>query len=226
VASKGFGGDCADLSPASPRADVSLLATCPSVAPAQLSFDTRPFADGVHTLVIKVFDAAGNETDQTRTLEVANHVDLGSATQTLTIGTSVAGPQSGPTGSAIGGIGGVAGATATSCIKPKLSVALNQKPLRVRHGVPVLKKHRRYRFRGRLTCLVGGRRVSAPKRTRVLRLEKVGKRTVDKGGVLVRGLGRVTFIVPALSSRTLIFRFINSDGHRTDVRIKIRVARR
>jgi hypothetical protein len=105
-------------------------------------------------------------------------------------------------------------------------VALNQRPLRERHGVPVLRAHRRYRFRGRLTCVRDGKRVAAPQRTRIDRLDRIGRRTIDKGGALVRSRGRVTFIVSALGTRTLIFRFADSDGHRSEVRIKILVARR
>jgi hypothetical protein len=72
----------------------------------------------------------------------------------------------------------------------------------------------------------GGKRVSTRERTRIDRLDRIGKRTIDKGGALVRGGGRVTFIVPALSTRTLIFRFVDSGGHPSGVRIRIIVARR
>jgi hypothetical protein len=204
--------------------DLSLGADCPTVAaPVKLSFDTKQIPDGDHTLVVKVFDAAGNETDETRALEVVNHPNLGRPSATLTIGTSVPGAQE--SGGVSGGTGGVAGATASSCSRPKLSVVLNQKPLRIRHSVPVLKQGKRYRFRGRLTCVVHNQRVSAPRRTRIDRLDKLGRRTISKGGALVRSRGKLTFIVPALSSRTLIFRFINGD-HRLDVKIKIKVAHR
>jgi hypothetical protein len=92
--------------------------------------------------------------------------------------------------------------------------------------VPVLERGKRYRFRGALTCVVRGHRVAAPKRTRVDFLNRLGRRTLDKGGVLTRGKGRVTVIVTALSTRTLIFRFADPSGKRVEVRIKVKVVRR
>jgi hypothetical protein len=222
-ATASFGGaHCADLSPGAPQNDLPLGEDCPTVARTSLDVDTTSLADGPHALVVRVLDAAGNETDDAHTLEVANHVDLGSPTQTLTVGTAV-GTRG---GSNSGGEGGVAGATASSCTRPKLSMLLDQTPLRVSHGVPVLQRGHRYRFRGTLTCLLRGHRAAAPKRTRIDFLNRLGKRTLDKGGALVRSKGRVTFIVTALSTRTLIFRFADAGGKRVDVKIKVEVARR
>jgi hypothetical protein len=199
---------------------------CTDSAPGgvQVSLDTTPFADGVYDLEVTVTDSTGAASTvyEFASFEIWNHRPTSSPSATLTVGSGVPAPQ-GSGGS--GGTGGVAGATASSCSRPRLSVVLDQKPLRIRHGVPVLKRGKRYRFRGRLTCVVHHKRVSAPKRTRIDRLDKVGRRMVHKGGALVRGRGRITFIVPALSSRTLIFRFING-GRRVDVKIKIKVARR
>jgi hypothetical protein len=190
-----------------------------------LSFNTRGFRDGVYRVVVTVADTDGTSTTiLDEPTEIWNDRPAGSRTATLTIGTSVPAPPETPTGGSSSG--GVAGATASSCVHPRLSVVLDQKPLRIRRGVPVLKRGSRYRFRGRLTCVVRDHRVAAPKRTRIDRLDVVGRRTVSKGGALVRGRGRITFIVPALSSRTLIFRFIAPDGRHVDVAIKIRVARR
>ena len=89
----------------------------------------------------------------------------------------------------------MAGATASSCTKPKLLMLLDQTPLRVSHGVPVLARGHRYRVRGTLACRLRGHRAAAPKRTRIDFLNRVGRRTLDKGGALVRSKGRVTFKV-------------------------------
>ena len=143
----------------------------------------------------------------------------GTATATLIIGSGVPAPQQGnnpPGGNALG-------ASAGSCVKPKLSMRLSQKPLRIHKGVPVLVKGKRYRFSGRLTCLVNNKRVSAPKRTRIELRQIVhgtshleGRATVGSHGKLV-----ARFSVP--SSRTLEFRFTTTDNKVTRVRIKVQV---
>jgi hypothetical protein len=210
-------GHCTELSPASAQVDLPLGDDCPAVDTAQLPINPTTLPDGTHTLVVRVFDAAGNVSTQTMPLETV-HIVPGSRFATLTVGTGVPGAQGG------GASGGVAGASASSCRRPKLSMLLDQKPLRVSRGVPVLRRGKRYRFRGTLTCVVRNHRVAAPKRSRIDFLNRVGRRTLDKGGALTRAKGRVTFIVTALSTRTLIFRF--ADGKTVDVKIKVEVARR
>jgi hypothetical protein len=214
-------GACADLSPDAAQVDLPLGEDCPRVGTAQLPLNPTTLPDGPHTLVVRVLDAAGNATTETLPLETV-HIVPGNRVQTLTVGTSV--PAAG--GGSGGGSGGVLGASASSCSKPKLSMLLDQKPLRVSHGVPVLKHGKRYRFRGTLSCVVRNHRVAAPKRTRVDFLNRLGKRTLDKGGAVTRAKGRVTFIVTALSTRTLIFRFAEANGRKLDVKIKVKVARR
>ena len=120
----------------------------------------------------------------------------------------------------------MAGASAQQCRSPRLSVFLAQKPLRVSRGTPVLKRGKRYRFSGRLTCVVNNRRRSAPKRTRIDILNTVGKRTMEKAGTTIRNKGGLTVILAYKSSRLITFRFTNSDGQRSQVRIRVRVARR
>jgi hypothetical protein len=73
---------------------------------------------------------------------------------------------------------------------------------------------------------VRNHRVAAPKRSRIDFLNRLGRRTLDKGGALTRDKGRVTIIVTALSTRTLIFRFAGPNGENVDVKIKVKVARR
>ena len=45
---------------------------------------------------------------------------------------------------------------------------------------------KRYRFDGRLTCVVNGKRRSAPKSTRIEVLNKVGRKTVSKPATRLR----------------------------------------
>jgi hypothetical protein len=212
------GANCTELSPTSAQVDLPLGDDCPDVAKAHLPVNPAGLLDGQHTLVVRVADAAGNVTAQTLPLETV-HIVPASSSATLTVG-------NGPGARGGGGTGEVAGATASSCRGPKLSMLLDQKPLRVSHGVPVLERGTRYRFRGRLTCVVRNHRVAAPKRSRIDFLNRLGRRTLDKGGALTRDKGRVTIIVTALSTRTLIFRFAGPNGKNVDVKIKVKVARR
>ena len=119
------------------------------------------------------------------------------------------------------------GNQAGSCRSPRLSVSLGQKPLRVSKSVAVLQYGKRYRFVGRLTCVVKGRRVSAPKRTKVELLNKIGKKTYTKTGPRIASKGRfkVSLKYP-VGSRTLIFRFRNADKQRSQVSIKIKVEKK
>ena len=65
-------------------------------------------------------------------------------------------------------------------------MVLAQKPLRVsqRHA-GAASAGKRYRFTGRLTCVINGRRRSAPKRTRIDILNTVGKKTMEKPGTTI-----------------------------------------
>ena len=111
---------------------------CPGFGTATLSVDTRGVADGNHTITITATDLAGNTATLVDKLatETLNNADRGRSSQTLSIGTN--GPTAAPSpspGGGSAGSGGVAGATATSCRSPKLSMFLAQKPLRVSgHG--------------------------------------------------------------------------------------------
>src|SRR5262249_41612427 len=125
-----------------------------------------------------------------------------------------------------GGSGGVAGAESTSCNSPRLSMELSQRPLKVSRGVPVLVSGKRYRFRGKLTCLVGTKRRSAPVKTGIELLNTIGKRTYRKGGTTVRTNGKITIILSYKSSRTLVFRYTNPDGRRSQVKLKIKVVKK
>jgi hypothetical protein len=219
---------CAELSPNDSTVDYPMDANCPAtVTDKSLPVDISKVPDGNHTLVVTVSDAAGNtSTIVNQQIEVDNTPIVQTKEQQLTIGnegtTLLPG---GGTGTGTGS-GGVQGASDTSCNSPKLSMFLSQKPLRVSHGVPVLSYAGRYRFRGRLTCVVGGKRKSATRHTRVDLANQIGKKVYEKGGATVRDKGGITMILSYKSSRTLIFRFTNLDGKRSQVKIKITVTKK
>ena len=79
---------------------------------------------------------------------------------------------------------------------------LAEKPVRVSKGTPVLRANKRYRFTGRLTCVINGRRVSAPKRARIDLLNTIGKKTSEKSGTTVASKGAFQIILAYPSSRT------------------------
>ena len=216
------GSACADLSPTDPAIDLPLDETCPDVVTdAVLRVDTTSVPDGPHRLVVVATDAAGNTTALAdEELDVRNSPVASSPTATLLVGTggipaAGAAPATGPGTSA-----------ADPCPSPRLSMALTQRPLRRRRGVPVLRALRRYRFRGQLTCLLGGRRVPAPIGLPVDVLNVVRRVTLVKTGMTVRGQGRLTAILAYRSTRTIVFRYRALDGTVTQVRIRILVRRR
>jgi len=221
------GTNCRDLTPSTPNMiDMPMDAVCPTVDTVTLPLDTTQVTDGAHTLSVKTYDWSGRVSELTQAVNVNNHPNLGQSSQTLNIGTSAIPGQQGSGGST-GGSGGVAGATSTACRSPRLSVILAQKPLRVSKGRPVLRYKKRYRFTGRLTCVINGKRRSAPKRARIDLLNTIGKKTtLDKSGTTVHAKGAFTIIVAYRSSRLLTFRFTNSAGQRSQVRIRIIVQKK
>jgi hypothetical protein len=235
VAKSDFPGDCRDLTPDA-TVDMPLGAKCAFVEHplALLVVDTAikqpdgtiglPNGDG-YSLNYRVTDWAGNEYTESKPLSLNNNPDLGKSSQELSIGTSGTTTPNATT-NASGGSGGVAGASAQSCRSPRLSFSLSQKPMRTSKGVPVLQYAKRYRFNGRLTCVINGKRKSAPKRARVDILNKIGKKTYEKAGTTVRDSGKLTVILSYKTSRTITFRFTNTDGQRSTVSIKVKVEKK
>jgi hypothetical protein len=236
-------GSCDDLTPDTDTLDLPLASdrcTTGSVDKA-VAIDTSKFNEGIYYWSMRVYDAVGNPV----TLQSAGqeyepfevwHPVLGSPTQTLSIGsTSIPEPQpqTNPTPKPTT----KPGSTAAACRSPRLSVSLSQKPVRVRKSVAVLQYKKRYRFKGRLTCVVNRRRISAPKRTKIELLntvhkrsgksKKIHKKTVTKKGPRIGSKGRFTISLKyPRGSRTLIFRFRNADGQRSQVCIKIKVEKK
>jgi hypothetical protein len=187
-----------------------------------VKLDTSTWADGPYHFVVAVTNAAGESANiADGTLTISN-TDPNHPTADLTIGSDVSIP---PPPGGNGGQGGVQGASQSSCTRAKLSMLLSQKPVRISHKVPVLYKNKKYRFTGRLTCLVKGRRVSAAKKTKVQIYAIVKGKTVHKGTARVASGGKLTIRLASPSARTLEFRFKGADGKTTRVRIKITVVK-
>jgi hypothetical protein len=218
--------NCADMTPDDAVVDLPLVNDCKHVDNIGITVPTAGVADGYYTLVVRVADWAGNVGEQTSTVEVNNNVNLGKASQTLSIGTSDNTPPNVVANTNNGGKTGVAGQSSQNCTTPRLSFSLSQKPSRISKGVPVLVAGKRYRFNGRLTCVINKKRRSAPKGARVELMNKIGKKTYTKTGTTVRSDGKLTIILSYKTSRTLIFRFTNSDGKRSQVSIKVKVEKK
>jgi hypothetical protein len=215
------GPSCGDLSPASATIDLPLGATCPlSASGAPLSVDTRAVADGTHTLRVFLTDAAGNSTTVVnQVIDVANTPPRPSSTVLIGVGNGQPSNNGGPGPGIIGGNGSVA------CESPRLSVRLAQRPVRrSKHGVPVLRRAKRYLFRGRLTCLRNGSRVAAPNNA-VVHIVVRWKRTWERNGTTVRR-GRIEVIQRFYRAKAVIFRYVPKAGRPVQVRLRILVTRR
>ena len=218
-----------DLSPDSAQVDLAFGTQCVTYDDVQVPLTTTNFPNGAHTLEVRVTDWAGNVGSWTpaEPWSILNYPDLGRSSQDLSIGSSnVDIPQVNP---GPGPGGGVGGAQSSSCRTPRLSVALRTKPLRISKNRPVLLAKKRYRFDGRLTCVVNGKRRSAPKSTRIEVLNKVGRKTVSKPATRLRSGGKLNAILktPNVSgSRTLIFRYRNASGQRSQVSIRVTITKR
>ncbi len=216
-------GCAADLDAATPTPDVPLAGCARRVARVPLALDLGGLAVGVHHLAVRVADAAGNEADAyDGEIAIAGPDPPFTPSVTLKVGD----PRPAATGSgAVGANSTPAAGTVPQCLRPQLSMALDQRPLRVAHGRPVLRAGGRYRFRGRLTCRAGSVRHSAARGVPVELLNRVGRRTFGVTGATTTTGGRLTMILSYRSSRTLIFRHRSTRGS-SQVRMSITVVRR
>lgn len=220
---------------ASPRGE------CPeSVSNVPLPIDVG--GEGSHVLLVTVTDAAGNTTTLVdQTIEVQSPPPPGSNTITIGIGNGGGPPEGGlpegvPPGGGNGGKGGrgeVSGASSsTVCRSPLLAMRLVSRPLRyakVKQGwIPVLRARRNYTYRGRLTCLLGGRRVSAPTGTVVHIFYKIGRhpaRRSDRGTMTAhKGNLRAILGYSYTSARTIVFSYGAIGGELVQVNIPIEIA--
>jgi hypothetical protein len=213
----------ADLDPATPTFDAPLSGCAQQVLRVPLALDLSGQPVGVHHLEVRVADAAGNEAAvYDGELAVAGPDPVLTPSVTLKVGD----PRPAPPGGAAHGAGSTtAPGTVPQCPRPQLSMAIDQRPLRVSHGRLVLRAKARYRFRGRLTCRVGKVRHSAARGVPVEVLNRVGRRTFGVTGATTATGGRLTIILSYRSSRTLIFRHRSTSGT-SQVRISITVVRK
>jgi hypothetical protein len=181
---------------------------------------TTAVADGQRRLEVIVEDAAGTPAHVLdRTITVRNTPLRWTSSVTITLGGGAKTPQPGPGPGGPGpGPGGQKG-----CAAPRLSMFLASKPMRLRRGVPVLVRGRKYRFLGRLTCLIDGRRRPAPRGTFVGIRNRVRGKTVVRAAVKVRGDGRIVARLVHRRSCVVVFRVRAANGRLVTVRIRIRV---
>jgi len=200
------------------RADAVEPPPCPSTI--RLNVETGvPLSDGDHLLTVVVEDMDGGLWPMwSQQFEVDNTPVVSTPTVTVSIGSgeitlpppSGSGPPP-PSGGA------------PRCVSPRLSMFLAQRPLGFRRGVPLLVAGLRYRYLGRLTCSVNGRRRPAPKGTRIEVRNRLRGRTFVKPGVKVRKDGLIVTKLAYPSSRVVVFRARGSRGELVTVRIPIRV---
>jgi hypothetical protein len=206
-----------------PFADPACAAgACPAIGTVSLAVPTTGVADGPHRLAVSVEDGAGGVTTiLDRVVTVANALPSHSSTATLTLGS---GDTTGPTGDPPGAGPGVGGEDA-GCHAPRLAVVLKRRAVRVRRGLPLLSRGKRYRFAGRLTCLAGSRRVAAAQGTPIgLRHWVTG--TLQRQRVLrVGARGRFTALIRIGGRRTLAFRARSESGKIVRVRIRVGIVR-
>ena len=195
--------------------------TCPDVATASLRVPTTAVADGTRRLEVTVEDSAGTVTHVAdQTIRVDNAPVISTSTVTVSVGAGAKAPQPGG-----GGPGGGQGSGEKGCRSPRLSMFLASKPLRVRRGRPSLVAGRRYRFAGRLTCVIDGRRRAAPRGTLVNVRDRRKGRTTDRGAARVRAGGALAIKLAHRRSCTVVFSIRGAGGRLMSVRIPVRVVR-
>jgi hypothetical protein len=195
---------------------------CPAVSTATLEVPTTAVADGPHELTVTVRDAALNVATIVRqTVTVVNTPPKNNSTVTVTVGSGrVRTPAPSDPG------GPVDPGETAGCAAPRLDVFLASAPLRIRKGKPVLVAGRKYRWRGRLTCRVDGKRRSAPRGTVVELRSVVRGRVIATRKLRVGRRGRLSVRLAFGSSRVLVFRFVGANDRVVRVRVPIRVIRR
>ena len=219
-------------------------AECPeSVSRVPLTVDTRAVADGERQLRVRVTDGAGNTAtlvDQTLVVSNAPHATGSVASVTVGVGStdssgSGTGDGEGQSGQQGGGRGASLSLLRKRCRAPRLRMGLARpRPQWFTRPkfVPVLRFGGHYIYKGRLTCRVRGRRVSAPRGTPVNVFSRVWEltfkrhrgpvRKLRKRPIRVRKGGRLRVRLGGFrSGRTLFFRYHRDEDH---ARAKVRVA--
>jgi len=214
--------------------------SCPkSVSGIHIVLNTQTVADGERTLRVEVTDGAGNTaTLVDRTIVVRNAPRTGAGTiATVTIGIT-SGSEADYPGKGKGSEKGKGKGLALlrkHCRKPRLRMHLARSPLWYTrpHYVPVLRFGRRYPYRGRLTCMRSGRRVSAPRGISVGVFYRVWHLSFKRpwGPVVklrratlrVRKGGRLWLRLGFRSGRTLLFRYRDPGGKLAKAKLRLAV---
>ena len=161
-------------------------------SPATVWLDDRArLPDGLYPWTVTVYDSAGNaaRAQQHRRGLAPGRADRHPHAETSRrhrhrAGATTQQPATTPAG------GGVAGAQAQP-VPLAAPVGLPGEAAARLQGRPgPASTSKAYRFTGRLTCVINGKRRSAPKRTRSRLLNKVGKRTVRSPARPIRDQGR------------------------------------
>jgi hypothetical protein len=181
---------------------------------------TSTKADGIHRLEVVLVNDRGGRFEWERDIEIDNTPPVSTPVVTVSVGSGniVLSPppddgQTGPHG------------TPRGCAAPHLAMFLRDDPLRVRRRVPVLARGRKYRFTGRLTCRVNGRRRPARRGTEVQVRNRVNGHTITKRSLRVRGKGMIVARLAYRTSRVIVFRVRGADGRLVRVKIPIRVVK-
>ena len=236
-----------------PGSEPPVGAECPELVSAvALSLDTHAVADGEHELRVWVTDGSGNVVtliDEVIVVNNAPHVTGDTATVTIGVGSAGEGGGEESGGGEAGGNaagGGERNAQSSSlalrrkvCRAPRLRMRLYRpRPRWFTHPkhVPVLRFGGRYTYKGRLTCKVSGRRVSAPKGTPVNVFYRVWEltfkrkrgpvRKLRKRPIRVRKGGRLRVKLGGFrTGRTLYFRYRQGTAM-TKAKVRVAVAPR
>ena len=193
---------------------------CPAVVQLTVPVTKEVVANGLHTVRITVLDVSGATFVRESEITVDNTVIPNNPVVVVSVGSGSLNPS--PPPGPVGPDEPPAGAPA--CRSPRLSMFLDERPLRYRRGVPVLKAGRKYRFEGGLSCVVNGRRHPAKRGTLVQVRNVVRGFTIFKPALKVGRNGRLVANLRFNSSRVLVFRVMGASGTIVRVRIPLRVA--
>lgn len=194
--------------------------------------------EGARELLVTVTDTAGKTaTLVDQTIEVMGPLVPGSNAVTLGVNGGFPSPSGPPPheppGSEPSAHKERPSGTPPACPSPMLEMRLASRPLGyTRQGVPVLRPGRRYRFRGRLTCLLRRRRVWAPDGTPVRVLYEHGGCAVGlpvctsswrEHTVTVHN-GRLKVRLLVVGPGTIVFSYRPHDGESVQVSLPVSVA--
>lgn len=227
AATADLSGGCTDLQPGG-LLDLSATGLCQArVTAAPIDINVAALAEGPHSVQVVVADAVGNEATLMSSSFVVFDPPRTPQQTSVTLGLNAGGPAV-PTSPATGGgssggsvlsDGGVLTETAAgrACEKPRLSVMMVTRPSGVYRSWVLVRRGTTVFFRGRVTCLVNGKRVAPPTGTqvRVSRLRSRGG-FVDARRPVLRRDGTFRWFQTRVTSRTLRFSIVGVSAPRAE----------